>query len=87
MAITSFHSNRALTKTEVRIRDSGMNGMTMLLFEGIWKTLRLWTRKTVGYTTWDLMGHSPWNLEDRDVDNDIECWGLDQEVSEKNINK
>ena len=58
----------------------------MLLFGEIWKTLGLWTRKEMRHFKPDLMRNPRRSMEDSDVEGDLNCGGLDQEVSEeKNV--
>ena len=58
----------------------------MLFAEGIWKTLRLWTRKGVEYLIWGSMDSHNDFIEDSAV-SDLNYRHSDQEVSQrKNIN-
>ena len=90
MVTMSLHSNRTMTKTEVGTRDCSIAGIgfTMLLFGEIQNTLGLWTRKEMRYFKPDLMSNLSRSMEGSDVEGDLNCGGLNQEVSEeKNVSK
>lgn len=56
LVMMSLHSSRTGTEPEVgtRQQDIAVTGLTLLLVEEIWKTLRLWIRKVVGHFERDL---------------------------------
>ena len=54
----------------------------MILFEGMW----IWgirIRKAVECLKWDLRTHSGRNMEDSCTEDDLNCSGLTQEISEE----
>jgi hypothetical protein len=59
-----------------------MTGLTMLLFEGMWKTLDFGLEKWLN-AKWDLMSHHS-SIEDDHAESNVDYGGLAQEVSEGN---
>jgi hypothetical protein len=58
----------------------------MLLLVRIWNTLRLWTRKVVEFSMWNLMSHPRRSTKDNRANRDVNSRGPAQEVlEEKNI--
>ena len=56
------------------------------MLRGMW-TLGLWIRKAVECFKWGFMSHTSRSMEDSGAEADLNCGGLDQEVSEeKTIN-
>lgn len=81
----SLHGNRN-PKTEVGTRDwdVAVIGLIMFLFGGMW-TLVLWVTKAAGCFKYHSMDHTSRSVEDG-ADNDPNCLGFEQDVSEENFN-
>lgn len=79
----SLHGNRN-PETEVGTRDWDVTviGLIMFLFGEMW-TLVLWVTKAVGCFKYCWMGHTSRNVEDDGADNDLNCLGFEQDVSEE----
>ena len=52
-----------------------------MLLVGMWKTLGLWTREAFGHFKQGLMGHTSRSMENRGVEDHLNCGGSAQEVS------
>lgn len=75
--MVSHHINRNVTKAEIDTNECAIaiTSLTMLLFQGMQKTMDLWTREVVECCKWGLTGHPSRNLDDSHAESTVDYGG------------